>query len=60
MAGILVIGTLVYASVRSSIVSIGRNPLAARSINRSLFEVSGMAVGILLAMLIAVYLILVT
>ena len=59
LVGILVIGVLVYASVRSSIVSIGRNPLAARSINRSLLEVSAMAVGILLIMLIAVYLILV-
>ena len=59
LVGILVIGVLVYASVRSSIVSIGRNPLAARSINKSLLEVSAMAVGILLIMLIAVYLILV-
>lgn len=59
LVGVLVIGVLVYASVRSSIVSIGRNPLAARSINRSLLEVSAMAVGILLIMLIAVYLILV-
>lgn len=59
LAGILVIGTLVYASVRSSIVSIGRNPLAAKAVHRSLFEVAGMAIGILLVMLIAVYLVLV-
>jgi hypothetical protein len=60
LTGILVIGVLVYTSVRSSILSIGRNPLAAKAVHRSLFEVGAMSAGILLIMLIAVYLVLIT
>lgn len=50
---------LLYSSVRSSIISIGRNPLSAPAVHRSIFEVGAVSVGILLVMLIAVYLILV-
>lgn len=49
---------LIYASVRSSIISIGRNPLSAPAVHRSLFEVGAMSGGILLVMVIAVYLVL--
>jgi hypothetical protein len=60
---LLVIGfgasaVLIYASVRSSIISIGRNPLSAPAVHRSLFEVGAMSGGILLVMVIAVYLVL--
>lgn len=53
------VAVLLYASVRSSIISIGRNPLSAPAVHRSLFEVGAMSTGVLLVMLIAVYLVLV-
>ena len=59
LTGISAIAMLLYSSVRSSIVSIGRNPLAAAAVNRSLLEVIFLSVGVLLVMLGAVYLILV-
>jgi hypothetical protein len=50
---------LLFVSVRSSMISIGRNPLAAPAVHRGLFEVMFISLGVLLAMLCAVYLILV-
>lgn len=59
VAGVGAIGVLLYSSVRSSILSIGRNPLAASAVNKSLLEVSLLSFGILLVMLGVVYFILV-
>lgn len=50
---------LLYSSVRSSIISIGRNPLSEKAVHKGLFEVGGVIVGILLAAFGAVYAILV-
>ena len=60
VVGLCVVVVLVSSTARSSIISIGRNPLAARAVHRGLLEASGLAIGILLVVLIAVYLILVT
>lgn len=49
---------LVYGAVRSSIVSIGRNPLSQSAVGRGLFQVLGFVVLILLVTLLSVYLIL--
>lgn len=57
--GLAVVVVLIASTARSSIISIGRNPLAAKAVHRGLLEASGIALGILLVMLIAVYLILV-
>lgn len=57
--GLSVAVGLVSSSVRSSIISIGRNPLAAKAVHRGMFEASGLAIGILLVVLIGVYLVLV-
>lgn len=59
LVGLVVVVVLVSSSARSSIISIGRNPLAASAVHRGLLEASGLAIGILLVMLIAVYLVLV-
>lgn len=53
-----VAGSVVYAGTRSSIVSIGRNPLAKKSIARSMVEVALVAVVIFIIGLVAVYLLL--
>lgn len=58
LAGVGAIAALLFSSVRSSIISIGRNPLAASAVHKSLFEVVLFAVGILSMMLAGVYLIL--
>ncbi|HWZ65227.1 MAG TPA: hypothetical protein VNX65_00335 [Patescibacteria group bacterium] len=58
LMGFMSIGVLLYSSVRSSIISIGRNPLSERAVNKSLIEVGITSIGILLAMLIAIYLVL--
>lgn len=50
---------LISSTVRSSMISLGRNPLAAPSIRKSLFQVGGVAVAILAGTLVACYLILV-
>lgn len=51
---------LLYSSVKSSIISIGRNPLSESAVRKSLIQVGLTIVGILLLALIAIYLILVT
>ncbi len=58
--GFISIAVLLYSSTRSSIISIGRNPLSEGAVRKSLFEVGATALGILLVMLIAIYLVLTT
>ncbi|HSX28682.1 MAG TPA: hypothetical protein VLF60_04510 [Candidatus Saccharimonadales bacterium] len=60
LLGFMSIAVLLYASIHSSIISIGRNPLSENAVRKSLFEVGAIAIGILLVMLIAIYLILTT
>ena len=54
------VAMLLYSSVRSSIISIGRNPLSERAVRRGLLEVGVTIVGVLAFTVIAVYLILTT
>jgi hypothetical protein len=58
--GFVSIAVLLYSSIRSSIISIGRNPLSEGAVRKSLFEVGATALWILLVMLIAIYLVLTT
>ncbi|HSW98765.1 MAG TPA: hypothetical protein VLF71_02925 [Candidatus Saccharimonadales bacterium] len=51
---------LLYSSVRSSIISIGRNPLSEQAVHKSLLEVGLTVVGVLVFTVIVVYLILTT
>jgi hypothetical protein len=60
VASFVSIAVLLYASVRSSIISIGRNPLSEGSVRKSLFQIGGISVAILLLTLITIYLILTT
>ncbi|HSE61202.1 MAG TPA: hypothetical protein VLA88_02820 [Candidatus Saccharimonadales bacterium] len=54
------IAVLLYASVRSSIISIGRNPLSEVSVRKGLLQIGGIGVAILLLTFITIYLILTT
>lgn len=58
LAGFVAAGVLLYSSVQSSIISIGRNPLSEGAVHKSLLQVGVTAIGILLVMVIAIYLIL--
>jgi len=49
---------LVYGSVRSSIVAIGRNPLAKKTIQSSMLKVIGIAIIVLITSLGTVYMVL--
>lgn len=53
------LGILISSTVRSAITSLGRNPLAALNIRKSLYQVGGIAVAALVGTLVACYLILV-
>lgn len=54
------IGVLLYASVKTSIVSIGRNPLSEQSVRKGLLQIGMTVLGILLFTLITIYLVLTT
>lgn len=58
LLGFVSIGVLLYSSVHSSIISIGRNPLSEKAVNKSLIAVILMSIGLLLVMILAIYLIL--
>lgn len=59
VVGVLSIGLILVSAVRSSITSIGRNPLAAGAVHKGLFQVLLITVGILFAMLAIIYVVLV-
>lgn len=54
------IAVLLYSTVRSSIISIGRNPLSEKAVRKSIFQIGFTVMGILLLTLITIYLILTT
>jgi hypothetical protein len=56
----VIVGILLYSAVRSSIISIGRNPLSEQAVHKSLFEVGLAIVGVLIFTVIVIYLILTT
>jgi len=58
LLALIVAGALLYAGVRSSVTAIGRNPLARHSIMRGLAQVILLALIIVSAGLVAVYLLL--
>lgn len=60
IAMLTAIGVIGYSSVRSSIISIGRNPLSEQAVHKSLFQVGVTSFGVLAFSIILVYLILTT
>jgi hypothetical protein len=55
---IIAISSLISSAVRSSIISVGRNPLSQAAVYRNLMQVSGLILGILAAAVAAVFMIL--
>lgn len=55
---IIVVSSIVYSMIRSSIISVGRNPMSQSAIYRDLIQLSALVIGILAVGLIAIYLVL--
>jgi hypothetical protein len=55
---IIVITAIIYSMIRSSIISVGRNPLSQGAVYRNIIMMSGLVVGILAVSTAAIYLIL--
>lgn len=54
----VVVISLIYAIVRSSIISVGRNPLAQSAVYRNAIQLSVLVMAIIAASIIAIYLVL--
>lgn len=55
---LIIVVSIIYSMIRSSIISVGRNPLSQSAIYRDLIQLSALVIGILGVGLIAIYLIL--
>lgn len=55
---LIIVASLIYSMIRSSIISVGRNPLSQSAIYRDLVQLSGLVLGILGVGLVAIYLVL--
>ena len=55
---IVIVSSIVYSMIRSSIISVGRNPLSQSAIFRGLLQLSALVIGILGVAVAAIYLIL--
>ena len=58
LASVVVAASMLYSGIRSSLIAVGRNPLAKKSILRNLLQVTIMSLVVFTIGLIAVYLIL--
>lgn len=55
---LIVVSSIIYSMIRSSIISVGRNPMSQSAIYRDLIQLSALVLGILAVALIAIYLVL--
>jgi len=55
---LIVVVSIVYAMIHSSIISVGRNPMSQSAIYRDLIQLSALVIGILAVAVIAIFLVL--
>ena len=55
---LIVVVSIIYTMIRSSIVSVGRNPMAQSAVYRDVIQLSALVLGILAVAIIAIYVIL--
>lgn len=53
-----VVVSIIYSMIRSSIISVGRNPMSQSAVYRDVIQLSALVIGILAVALIAIYIIL--
>lgn len=58
IVSIIIAGTIIFTGVKTGMIAIGRNPLAKKSINRGLLQVTLMALIVFVIGIFAVYLLL--
>lgn len=55
---LIVVVSIIYSMIRSSIISVGRNPMSQSAIYRDMIQMSALVVGIIAVAVVAIYLIL--
>lgn len=55
---IIVVVAIVYSMIKSSIISVGRNPMSQSAVYRGLIQISALVLGILAVGVVAIYLVL--
>lgn len=55
---IIIVASMIYAMIRSSIISVGRNPMSQSAVYRDLIQMAGLVLVILAVGLIAIFMIL--
>jgi hypothetical protein len=55
---IIVVVSIIYSMIKSSIISIGRNPMSQSAVYRDLIQMSALVLGILSVGMISIYLVL--
>jgi len=55
---LIVVASIIYSMIRSSIISVGRNPMAQSAVYRDVIQLSALVLGILGVALISIYLVL--
>lgn len=55
---IIVVASIVYSMIRSSIISVGRNPMSQSAVYRDLIQLSALVLGILGVAIVSIYMVL--
>jgi hypothetical protein len=55
---LIVVSSIVYSMIHSSIISVGRNPMSQSAIYRQLIQMSALVLGILVVAVISIYMVL--
>jgi hypothetical protein len=55
---LVVVASIIYAMIRSSIISVGRNPMSQAAVYRDVLQMSALVVGIIGASVVSIYLVL--
>lgn len=58
LATVIVVTSIIYSMIRSSIISVGRNPMAQSAVYRDVVQLSILVLGILTVAFVAIYLVL--
>jgi hypothetical protein len=55
---LVVVVSIIYAMIRSSIISVGRNPMSQAAVYRDVLQMSALVVGIIGVATVSIYLVL--
>ncbi|HVX58602.1 MAG TPA: hypothetical protein VG964_02600 [Candidatus Saccharimonadales bacterium] len=58
IATLIIVASIVYSMIRSSIISVGRNPMSQSAVYRDLTQMSALVIGILAVSVVSIYMVL--